>query len=50
MGTLAFYPAKYKMPTLSTKAIAVKAAMELTEALQNMTDSTKIQFNNNELK
>ena len=38
------------MPTLSTKAIAVKAAVELTEALQNMTDPTKIQFNNNELK
>ena len=38
------------MPTLSTRAIAAKAAVELTEALQNMTASKKIQFNNSELK
>ena len=38
------------MPTLSTRAISVKDVVELTEALQNTTDPTKIQFNNNELK
>ena len=36
MNTVKFYPSKYKMPTLSTKAIAVKAAVELTESLQNI--------------
>ena len=50
MYTVEFYPAKYKIPTLSTRSIAVKDAVELTEALQNMTDPTKIQFNNSELK
>ena len=50
MDTVEFYPEKYKIPILSTRAIAVKAAVELTKALQNMTDPTKIQFNNNELK
>ena len=38
------------MPTLYTRAIAAKSAVELTEALQNMTASKKIQFNNSELK
>ena len=38
------------MRTLSTREIAVKAAVELTEALKNMTDTIKIQLNNNELK
>ena len=37
------------MPTLSTRSIDVKAAVELKEALQNMTDQTEIQFNNNGL-
>ena len=50
VDTVEFYPAKYKMTTLSRRAIAVKAAVELTEALQNMTDPKKIQFNNNEPK
>ena len=45
-----FYPAKYKMPTLSTRAISVKAAVELMEALQNMTNPTNIPFNKNELQ
>ena len=38
------------MPTLSTRAIAVKSAFELIKALQNMIDTKNIQFNNNELK
>ena len=38
------------MTTLSTRAISVKVAVELTEALQNMTNPTNIQFNSNELK
>ena len=45
-----FYPAKYKMLTLSTIVIAVKTAFELMEALQNMTHPTKLQLKNNELK
>ena len=50
VDTIGFYPAKYKMPTLSTRAITVNATVELTEALQNMTDTTKIKSNKNELK
>ena len=38
------------MPTLYTRETAAKASVEMTEALQNMTDPTKIQFNNSELK
>ena len=37
VDTVEFYPANYKMPTLCTIAIAVKAAVELTEVLQHMT-------------
>ena len=50
MDTVEFYPANYKMPTVSTRETAVKAAVELAEELQNMTDLKMIQFNNNELK
>ena len=50
VDTVEFYPAKCKMSTLSTGSIAVKAAVELTEAILNMTDLTKIQFNDNELR
>ena len=50
VDTVEFYPEKYKIPTLSTRAIDVKDAVELTEALQNMTNPKKIQFNKNELK
>ena len=50
VDTVEFYPAKCKMSTLSTRSIAVKAAVELTEAILNMTDLTKIQFNDNELR
>ena len=50
MYTVELYPEKYKMPTLSTRAISVKAAVELTEDLQNMIDQTKIKFSKNELK
>ena len=32
VDTVEFYPANYKIPTLSTRAIAVKAAVELMEA------------------
>ena len=32
------------MPILSTRAIAVKSAVKLTEALKNMTDPTKYNF------
>ena len=42
VDTVEFYPSKYKIPTLSTRAISVKAAEKMTEALQNMTDQTKI--------
>ena len=42
VDTVEFYPSKYKIPTLSTRAISVKAAVELVEALKNMTDPTKI--------
>ena len=38
------------MTTLSTRAISVKVSVELTEALQNMTNPTNIKFNSNELK
>ena len=41
MDTVELYSENYKMPTLSTRAIAIKAAVELAEALQNMTDPTK---------
>ena len=47
VDTVEFYPEMYKIPTLSTRSIYVKAAVELTEDLQNMIDSKKIQFNNN---
>ena len=50
MDTVEFYPEKYNMTTLSTRAISVKVAVELTEALQNITNPTNIQFNRNELK
>ena len=50
MDKVEFYPTEYKIPTLSTRAITTKDAVELKEALQNMTYPTKIQFNNNELK
>ena len=41
MDTVGFYPAKIKNSTLSRISIAVKAAVELTEALQNMIDPKK---------